>query len=66
MKGWILWEIGKGRLQEAGLKVEREKYRLAVRLTNGVFPTFLTINNGRVSERRVEQVIKKHKADLSG
>lgn len=63
----VLWEIGKSRLQEAGLNVEREKYRLAVRKAGrNVFPDYVSITQGKVSELRVNQLIKKYTAEPSG
>jgi len=59
MPNWILWEIGKRRLMDAGYHVEKETSRLAARVGFMGFPTFLYLKNGKVSEIRVNQLIKK-------
>lgn len=60
--GWILWEIAKSRLTEAGYRVEKHGNRLAAYHGVGLttcFPDFLSIVNGKCSPRTVERLVKK-------
>lgn len=61
--GWLLWEIAKIRLQDAGYYVEKQGMRLAAYEGRGAttFPNFLTIVNGKCSPRTVDRLIKKLK-----
>jgi hypothetical protein len=57
--GWILWEVAKARLTDAGYHVEKSYGTLYVRATPNSSPDRLSINAGKCSPRSVDRLLKK-------
>ncbi len=59
MKDWILWEIAKADLQDAGYYVEVSYGIMHVRERPHMMPDKLYLKNGRVSQRTVQKLLNR-------